>query len=177
MCPELDREPLVRENGQPVDRNSSRDRLFPRQTYITTVIVIAVPGHIDRAPLGVERSVRKLGQGEIDTAADGRAASKRTRNFQQLIAELLGAVQVSNQSPADQQALSVRAGPFDEADGNLPMQSRGNCVDDVGVTKSGSASLPLQLELIRINAARDIGGEYQQKIDQFFRLNVCVPPR
>ena len=57
------------------------------------------------------------------------------------------------------------------------MQSGGNCVDDMGVTKSSSVSFPLQLELIRINAARYIGSKHEQKIDRFFRLNVRVPSR
>jgi hypothetical protein len=48
------REPLVGENDQAVDRNSSRNCLISRQAHITPAIVIAVSGHIDRTPLGVE---------------------------------------------------------------------------------------------------------------------------
>jgi len=56
-------------------------------------------------PLGVERRAPELGQGKIDSTADGRAVSKRTRDFQQLIPELFGAIQVFDQGPADHEAL------------------------------------------------------------------------
>jgi hypothetical protein len=45
------------------------------------------------------------------------------------------------------------------------------------MTKCGSISFPLQLELIRINAVRYIGSKREQQIDRFFRLSVCVPSR
>ena len=54
------------------------------------------------------------------------------------------------------------------------MQSGSNCVDDPRVTKCSGVSLPLQVELVHINAARYIGSQHEQEIDRFFRLS--VPP-
>ncbi len=162
---------------KPVDGNASRNCLVSCQAHIPAVIVVAVSWHVDRMPLGVERRAPELGQGKIDSTADGRAISKRTRDFQQLIPELLGGGQIFDQCPIDHEALWARAGPFDEADRNSPTQSRSNGVDDVWITECGGISFPLQLELICINAARYIGSKHEQEIDRFFRLNVRVPSR
>src|SRR5215468_2312657 len=99
------RKPGVRENDQAVDRNTSRNGLVSRQPDITAAIVVAVSGHVDRTPLGVERCARELGQGKIDSTADGRAVSKGARKFQQLIAELLGGAQTLDRCPIDHKAL------------------------------------------------------------------------
>src|SRR5262249_1955107 len=96
----------VRENDQAVDRNTSRNRLVARQATITAAVVVTVSGHVDRTPLGIERcDAREPSQGKIDSTADGRAVSKRTRDFQQLIAELLGGAQILDRCPIDHDAL------------------------------------------------------------------------
>jgi hypothetical protein len=95
---------LVGENDQAVDRNPSPNCLVSRRAHITAAIVVAVSGHIDCTPRGVERRARELCQGKIEPAADGRAVGKRTGYFQQLISELPGAIQVLDQGPIDDES-------------------------------------------------------------------------
>ncbi len=103
--------------------------------------------------------------GELDAAADRGAVGERARRFQQLVAELARRAGAVDHGPVDHDLLRADAGPFDEADRDLPVRPGADRVEHPRVGDRRRVALALQQEFGMVDAARHVGGQHQQQVD------------
>jgi hypothetical protein len=106
----------IGQDRQSVDDDALGNRLIPRVAHVAPRIVGTVAGYIDGAPLGLERRLGDLPDGEIDAARDGRAVEEGSRCLRDQVGEAAGTDRSVEDAPIDDEPLLAGGRPVDEAD-------------------------------------------------------------
>ena len=156
---------LCAQDGKAVDRHALGQGLVARERDGALGIAGAVAGYVDDAARRPERRAAELRQGVVDAGADGGAAGVHTRGSANEPGEAVGVLPALDQAPADDHALLVVVRPFDEAERDAAAAALGHGLDDAGIGDRGCIAFALQLELLGIDAAGDVGREHEQQVD------------
>ena len=104
---------------------------------------------------------------ELDAAADRGAVGKGAGQFEQLISEFARGAGAVDHGPIDDKLLRAEARPFDEADRDALMRAGFDRLHHQRIGDRRRVALPLQQEFRMVDAARHVGGQYQQEVDVF----------
>lgn len=162
----IERQRHSRQDDNAVDRYAALDRGVARGGHLPAGIVGAVARDIDHLAL---RSIRCSAQGfhpRVDCSGDGGAPVKRSRGLDNGVGEFLRLGLAAYARPVDDDFRFADTGPFNEDEADAPLRSRRlHCLDDERIGDCRCVTVALQLELVVVDAARDVGCQHKQQID------------